>query len=122
LVYFAGSATVDQTCSGTIGVCATVSANGTLGALNLTVTSLPAVETSVTCCQTPLLSNAVYFLSRLKVNTTSEGAKSLPSLHFTPCRIVYTRVVGSVNLYPVARNGVYVPSIGLGISSGSYIR
>ena len=83
-----GSAMLVHRCSGTISVCAMEMANGTLGAEKLIVTSLPLVETALICCQTPLPSSAGYFLSRLKVNTTSAGVKSLPSLHFTPCRIV----------------------------------
>ena len=51
-----------------------------------------------TCCQIPLPSRAGYFLSRSKVKITSAGVKALPSLHFTPCRIVKTTVFGFVNL------------------------
>src|SRR5882762_5747715 len=112
LVNFAGSGTDDHRCSGTIGVLATTPAKGTLGALNVTVTSLPDVATPVICAQTPLPSSAGYFLIRLNVNTTSAGVNGVPSLHFTFCRIVKSSVVGSVNLWPVARNGVNVPSIG----------
>ncbi len=38
LAYFAGSEIVDQMCSGTIGVCAIVAANGTFADLNVNVT------------------------------------------------------------------------------------
>ncbi len=106
-------------CWGTIGVCAIVAANGTSGALKVIVTSLPEAETPVICDQIPLLSSAGYFFSRSKVKTTSAGVKGVPSLHFTPCRIVYTSVVGLVNLYPVARNGVYAPLTELTVSSGA---
>ncbi len=73
-------------------------AKGTFGALKLTVTSLPDAATLATCAHTPFVSRAGYFLSRLKVNTTSAGVSGLPSLHFTPCRMVNTSVFGSVNL------------------------
>ncbi len=100
LVKFAGFETVDQMCLGTIGVCAIVAANGTSGALKVMVTSLPAAETAVTCDQIPLLSSAGYFFSRSNVNTTSAGVSGVPSLHFTPGRIVYTSVVGLGELVP----------------------
>ena len=105
LVKSAGSLIFDQMCSGTIGTCAIVPANGTSGALNVNVTSLPEVETPEICAQIPVVSSAGYFFSRLNVNTTSAGVKGVPSLHFTSGRIVNTRVVELVNLYPVARNG-----------------
>ena len=85
-------------CSGTIGTCAIVPANGTSGALNVNVTSLPEAETPEICAQIPVVSSAGYFFSMLNVNTTSAGVKAVPSLHFTPGRIVYTSVVGLVNL------------------------
>ena len=106
LVKVTGLEIDDQTCSGTIGVCAIVAANGTLGALKVNVTSLPDADTALICDQTPLVSSAAYFFSRLNVKTTSAGVNAVPSLHLTPDRIVYTSVVGLVNLYPVARNGV----------------
>src|SRR5579864_2176757 len=102
LVKVTGLAIVDQMCWGTIGVCAIVAANGTSGALKVNVTSLPEADTALICDQTPLVSSALYFFSRLNVNTTSAGVKAVPSLHFTPVRIVYTSVVGLVNVYPVA--------------------
>ena len=117
--YFTGSATDDHTCWGTIGTWAIVAAKGTFGALNVSVTSLPVDETADTCCHTPLLSRAGNFFSRLKVNTTSLAVKGLPSLHLTPWRIVKTSVLASVNVCPVARNGVYVPSVALTTSIGS---
>jgi hypothetical protein len=86
-VNLTGSETADQMCSGTIGVCAIVAANGTLGDLNVIVTSLPLADTPAICDQTPLPSRAGYFFSRLKVNTTSAGVNGLPSLHLTPWRI-----------------------------------
>ena len=85
----------------------------------MNVTSLPEAETPEICAQTPVVSSAGVFFSMLNVNTTSAGVKAVPSLHLTPGRIVYTSVVELVNLYPVARNGVYAPLTGLGISSGS---
>ena len=88
LVYLTGSATDDQTCSGTIGTCATWAANGTFGCLNVTVNVLPAPLTLATCAQTPRVSSAGYFLSRLNVKMTSLTVKACPSLHFTLGRIV----------------------------------
>src|SRR5450432_267230 len=88
LANFVGSATDAHRCSGTIGVCAIVPAKGTLGVLNVTVTSFPEAVIALICCHTPCRSRAGNFFSRLKVNTTSAGVKGVPSLHFTFWRIV----------------------------------
>ena len=87
-MYATGSEMEAHRCSGTIGTWAMVSAKGTSGDLSVIVTSLPDAETPVIALQMPVLSRAGYFLSRLNVKTTSAGEKGLPSLHFTPCRIV----------------------------------
>src|ERR1700739_361036 len=88
LVNLAGLLSAAQMCLGTIGVWAIVVANGTFGALNVTVTCLPAAETLLICDQMPLASSAGYFFSRSKVKTTSAAENGLPSLHLTPERIV----------------------------------
>ena len=96
-----------------------MAANGTFGALKVNVTSLPDGGDAGDLRQTPVLSSAGYFLSRLNVKTHVRGGEGLAvaPLHALAERV--DSVFGSLNLWPVARNGVYVPSIGLGISSGS---
>ena len=104
LVYFVRSPdTFDQMCSGTIGTPATTWANGTLGCLKVIVTLLPDALTPASCDQTPVVSSAEFFLSRLNVNSTSLAENDWPSLHFTPLRNVNTSVLESVKVCPVAR-------------------
>src|SRR6478736_3934446 len=68
----------------------------------------------------PALSTAGYFLPRLKVNATSWAVSGLPSLNFTPSRMVKVSFVAPSHLYAVASQGVTSQLSPLRTISGSY--
>ena len=74
LVNVTGLAIDDQTCSGTIGVCAIVAGERDVGRLERERDVVArGGDAALICDQTPLVSSAGYFFSRLNVNTTSAG-------------------------------------------------
>ena len=74
------------------------------------ITRSPSARTPVALpprvsLHSPAWSAPGYFFQELRFQTTSAGVKSVPSLHFTPCRMVKTSCVGDVHVYAVANHG-----------------
>src|SRR5215471_15891259 len=84
------------------------------GLFMVITTSLPLATTLVSgppaLVHRDCRSSALYFLSKLYVNTTSAGVIGVPLLHLTPWRIVKVSwVLLEFHLYAVASHGVMAP-------------
>ena len=123
LVNLSGSATLDQMCSGTIWTLATMVKTSAAGALVVKTTVSSAVaSTEAMAFHTPPLSNAGYFLSRLKVKATSLAENAVPSENVTPLRVVTFMCSWSVQLYAVPSHGVASQLYPLTTNSGSNVK
>src|SRR6185437_67976 len=88
----AGLLSEAQTCCGTIWVCRISGRLAYSGALKFSVAVLPDAVALVGTGVAGTL-RAGNFLIRLKVKATSAALNGLPSLHFTPDRVVMARVL-----------------------------